>query len=130
MATADSRRGRSSLTGYLGRPAIVPYDGGVFIAVAPDILYAKDIDGDGVADVKKVMFTGFGTENVQGLLNGLLWGPDGWIYGVTSSNGGMIHNRSRPAAKAGLGSRPRLSFQAGRLRFRGDLGRRAVRPFL
>ncbi len=78
---------------------IVPYDGGVFIAAAPDILYAKDIDGDGVAEVKKVMFTGFGTENVQGLLNGLLWGPDGWIYGVTSSNGGMIHNRSRPESK-------------------------------
>jgi hypothetical protein len=46
------------------------------------------------------MFTGFGTENVQGLLNGLLWGPDGWIYGVTSSNGGEIRNQSRPAAAA------------------------------
>ncbi len=78
---------------------IVPYDGGVFIAVAPDILYAKDTTGDGVADVKKVMFTGFGTENVQGLLNGLLWGPDGWIYGVASSNGGEIRNLSRPDAK-------------------------------
>jgi len=78
---------------------IVPYDGGVFIAVAPDILYAKDTNGDGVADIKKVMFTGFGIDNVQGLLNGLLWGPDGWIYGVTSSNGGTIHNRSRPESK-------------------------------
>src|SRR4051794_12514971 len=74
---------------------IAPYEGGVFIAVAPDILYAKDTTGDGVADVKKVMFTGFGTENVQGLLNGLLWGPDGWVYGVTSSNGGEIRNMSR-----------------------------------
>src|SRR5262245_42462319 len=27
---------------------IVPFDGGVFIAVAPDILYAKDTNGDGV----------------------------------------------------------------------------------
>ena len=78
---------------------IVPYDDGVFIAVAPDILYAKDTDGDGVADVRKVLFTGFGTENVQGLFNGLLWGPDGWIYGVTSSNGGTIRNRSRPDDK-------------------------------
>ena len=87
-ATAGSTRGRSSSTASRGRPAIVPYDGGVFIAVAPDILYAKDTDGDGVADVKKVMFTGFGTDNVQGLLNGLLWGPDGWIYGVPGINGG------------------------------------------
>ena len=79
---------------------IVPYDGGVFIAVAPEIIYAKDTSGDGVADVKKVVFTGFGTENVQGLLNGLFWGSDGWIYGVASSNGGTIHNESRPDAEA------------------------------
>ena len=35
----------------------------------------------------------------RGSFNGLLWGPDGWIYGVASSNGGTIHNRSRPDAK-------------------------------
>ena len=99
MATADSRRGTIFLGGLSWPTGIVPYDGGVFIAVAPDILYAKDTNGDGVADVKKVMFTGFGTENVQGLLNGLLWGPDGWIYGVTSSNGGIIRNVNRPDAK-------------------------------
>jgi len=74
---------------------IIPYDGGVFIAVAPEILYAKDLDGDGVADIRKVMFRGFGTDNVQGLLNGLLWGPDGWIYGAASSNGGLIQNLTR-----------------------------------
>jgi putative membrane-bound dehydrogenase-like protein len=78
---------------------IAPYDDGVFIAAAPDILYAKDTSGDGVADIKKVLFRGFGTENVQGLLNGLLWGPDGWIYGVTSSNGGEIEILSRPGSK-------------------------------
>ena len=27
------------------------------------------------------------------------WGPDGWIYGVASSNGGTITNRSRPEAR-------------------------------
>jgi len=33
------------------------------------------------------------------MFNGLLWGPDGWIYGVTSSNGGEIRNLSRPGAQ-------------------------------
>jgi putative membrane-bound dehydrogenase-like protein len=92
---------------------IVPYDGGVFIVAAAEILYAKDTDSDGVADVKRVMFTGFGTENVQGLANGLLWGPDGWIYGVTSSNVGMIQNRTRPGAKP-------VSVRGRDFRFRAD----------
>ncbi|HEV3164639.1 MAG TPA: PVC-type heme-binding CxxCH protein, partial [Isosphaeraceae bacterium] len=78
---------------------VVPFEGGVFIAVAPDILYAKDTDGDGRADVRKVMFTGFGTQNVQGLVNGLLWGPDGWIYGSSGSNGGEIKNLAHPDRK-------------------------------
>jgi putative membrane-bound dehydrogenase-like protein len=79
--------------------SVVPYDGGVFIAVAPDILYAKDTNGDGKADIKKVMFTGFGDQNVQALLNGLLWGTDAWIYGASGGNGGDIKNLSRPDSK-------------------------------
>jgi hypothetical protein len=33
---------------------------------------------------------------VQALVNGLLWGPDGWIYGVSGGNGGEIRNLTRP----------------------------------
>ncbi len=101
------------LDGLSWPTGIVPYDGGVFIAAAPEILYAKDTSGDGVADVKKVVFTGFGTENVQGLLNGLLWGPDGWIYGVASSNGGTIRNVVHPHAKP-------VSVRGRDFRFRPD----------
>ena len=90
---------RSEFVGGLSWPTgVVPYDGGVFIAVAPEILYAKDTDGDGKADVRRVVFTGFGTQNVQGLLNGLLWGPDGWIYGAAGSNGGEVRNLTQPEA--------------------------------
>jgi putative membrane-bound dehydrogenase-like protein len=79
--------------------SVVPYDGGVFIAAAPDILFIKDTDGDGVADVRKVVFTGFGIGNVQALVNGLIWGLDGWIYGASGGNGGEIVNPNQPEMK-------------------------------
>ena len=70
--------------------AIACYDGGVFVGDAPDILYCKDTDGDGVADVQQVVFTGFGRKNVQGLINSFQWGLDHRIYGATSSSGGEV----------------------------------------
>ena len=33
----------------------------VFVTCAPDILYLKDNDGDGVADERQVVLTGFNT---------------------------------------------------------------------
>src|SRR5690606_23209471 len=49
--------------------AIICWDGGVYVGAAPDIYYFKDTDGDGRADVRRVVYTGFGRSNVQGLLN-------------------------------------------------------------
>ncbi len=97
----DGRFDRSTIfvDGLSWPTSVVPYDGGVYIAVAPEILYAKDRDGDGVAELKKVVFAGFGTGNVQALLNGLIWGPDGWIYGASGGNGGEIRNPGRPSLK-------------------------------
>jgi len=76
--------------------AITCYDGGIFVGAAPDILYLKDTDGDGRADVRRVVFTGFERGNVQGLLNSLTWGLDGRIHGATSLDGGRIATPSHP----------------------------------
>lgn len=92
-------RGTTFLDGLSWPTSVVPFDGGVFVAVPPNILYAKDTDGDGVADEQEVAFSGFGTQNVQALVNGLKWGPDGWIYGVSGGNGGTIRNHLRPGAE-------------------------------
>lgn len=68
------------------------YGGGVFVAASPDIIYFKDTRGDGKADVRKVVFTGFGADkerlNVQALLNCFNWGLDNRIHGATGPNGG------------------------------------------
>ncbi len=64
--------------------------GGVWVANAPDILFMQDTDGDGKADRKEVVVTGFGRFDTHELPNSLTWGPDGWLYGL---NG--VFNRSR-----------------------------------
>src|SRR5207237_7356801 len=42
--------------------AVFWYGGGVFVATTPDILFFKDTDGDGKADVRQVVFTGFASD--------------------------------------------------------------------
>ncbi len=70
---------------------LMVYDGGLFVADAPDLLYLKDVDGDGYADTREVVFTGFETQNVQGLINSFRWGLDNRIHFSGSRNGGAIH---------------------------------------
>jgi putative membrane-bound dehydrogenase-like protein len=55
--------------------------GGVWVANSPDILFYKDTDGDGKADTKEVVITGFGRYDTHELPNSLTWGPDGYLYG-------------------------------------------------
>src|SRR5262249_14998657 len=79
--------------------AIVCYDGGVFVGAAPDMHYLKDTDGDGRADVRQTVFTGFDRSNVQGLFNSFHWGLDNRIHGATSSSGGNVRRSDDPTAK-------------------------------
>src|SRR5689334_1714095 len=58
----------------------MPWGKGVLVACAPELLYFEDTDGDGKADVRKVLMTGFATGNPQLRLNALLYGIDNWIY--------------------------------------------------
>lgn len=75
---------------------VICYDGGVFVAAAPDIWYCKDTDGDGQADIQTQIYTGFGRQNVQGLMNSFCWGIDNRIYGQTSSSGASVVTPSAP----------------------------------
>jgi putative membrane-bound dehydrogenase-like protein len=65
---------------------------GVLVCTAPDILYAEDTDGDDRADVRRVLFSGFGTENYQARVNSLSYGLDGWVYGACGLFGGSIRS--------------------------------------
>ena len=54
----------------------------MWVANAPDILFLEDTDGDGKADRREVVVTGFGRDDTHELPNSLTWGPDGWLYGL------------------------------------------------
>jgi putative membrane-bound dehydrogenase-like protein len=69
---------------------VTPYGKGVLITCAPDIFYAEDTDGDGKADKKEVLFTGFREGNQQHRVNGLVWGLDNWFYGANGDSGGKV----------------------------------------
>ncbi|HZZ41731.1 MAG TPA: PVC-type heme-binding CxxCH protein [Tepidisphaeraceae bacterium] len=80
--------------------AITCVNGGVLIGACPDVIFAKDTNGDGVADETKILFTGFGNTqtklNVQGLFNNFIWGPDNRIHGCSGEDGGMVTQAEHP----------------------------------
>lgn len=76
--------------GLLWPTAVTCWQGGVFVTDAPDLWYFKDTDGDGHADVRDKVLTGFGVSNVQGLVNSLQWTLDNRIHGSSSTNGGDL----------------------------------------
>ncbi|MCA9047322.1 MAG: hypothetical protein KDA89_01250, partial [Planctomycetaceae bacterium] len=69
---------------------ICPWNGGIFVIAVPDLWYLKDTDGDGRADVRRRIYTGFGFRNEEGTANNLVWWLDGWIYGAGSNSGGDV----------------------------------------
>jgi putative membrane-bound dehydrogenase-like protein len=79
--------------------AIACWDGGIIVADAPDILWFKDTSGDDKPDEKKVLFTGFGISNVQGLINSFNWGLDNRYYCSTSSTGAEVTKPGDPSFK-------------------------------
>ena len=57
--------------------------GGVWVLAAPNLLFIPDRDGDDVPDGKpQVLLNGWDGGRVRhNIVNGLRWGPDGWLYG-------------------------------------------------
>ena len=77
--------------------SLVLSNGGVIVAQAPDMLFLKDTDGDDKADIKEVMFTGWGTRDTHAGPNNLRYGFDNQIWGAvgySAFNGTLNGNDS------------------------------------
>ena len=69
---------------------VMPWRDGVLISAAPDVLFARDTNGDGRADGVKVLLTGFGEGNQQHRVNGFSWGLDNMVHCANGDSGGQI----------------------------------------
>jgi putative membrane-bound dehydrogenase-like protein len=98
--------------GYVNGLAL--WRGGLFVTSAPDILYLKDKDGDGVADERTVVLTGFeNTKTAQIRVSHPTLGLDGQIYVTSGLNGGKVTSPLHP-------ERPAVTFTVKDGRFHPD----------
>lgn len=80
---------------------LLPWKGGVFVTCAPDIYYFKDTDGDGLADVKQVVLTGFSDSRTGQLrVSHPTLGPDGLVYVTSGLNSGEVRSPLHPELPA------------------------------
>jgi hypothetical protein len=98
-----------------------------YVANSTELLHLTDTDGDGKADTRRVVLSGFGTEDTHHIIHTFRWGPDCRLYfnqsiyihshvetplGVRRLNAGGIWRFRAGVAGAGC-LRPRLGEHLG-----------------
>ncbi|HYE97732.1 MAG TPA: hypothetical protein VEJ18_02425, partial [Planctomycetota bacterium] len=87
--------------------AVLPTRDGVLIGHGPDVLLLKDTDGDGRADAREVVLTGFGIQDSHLMPHRFVRGPGGWIYfaqgAFNSSDVRTKDGRTHPFAQCKVG---------------------------
>ncbi len=59
---------------------LLPYKDGLIATTRTQILFLKDTDGDGRADVNEPLIKGFNPHHSQLQVSAPRWGPDNWVY--------------------------------------------------
>lgn len=73
-------RGRVFLEGLVLPRAVLPCHGGALVIEPPHLVFWRDTEGDGRADEKRVLLSGFTGINPEHAPNGLVYGLDNWVY--------------------------------------------------
>ncbi|MEM8488112.1 MAG: PVC-type heme-binding CxxCH protein [Bacteroidota bacterium] len=80
---------------------LMRWKNGILVTSPPDVLYIEDADGDGVAETREVLLTGFARSNPQHNFNKPMYGLDNWIY---VANNGIIWTSAYKAQFGGRGT--------------------------
>ncbi len=90
---------------------VIRWKDGILVTDAPDIYYLEDTNGDGKADVRQVLMSGFGYGNPQLGINTPIYGLDNWIYAAHRQGSSTPYFIDRPgeekvAGRANIRFRP------------------------
>jgi putative heme-binding domain-containing protein len=66
--------------GLLIPTGIEPGDGGVYVANSTELVHLSASKAGAKADTRRIVLSGFGTEDTHHMLHALRWGPDGMLY--------------------------------------------------
>ena len=86
--------------------------GGVWLTAVPNLVFLPDRDGDDRPDgPPEVLLDGWDLKARHNVVNGLTWGPDGWLYGCN----GILSNSS--VGKPGTPDEQRMKMNCGVWRY-------------
>lgn len=97
--------------------SITPWKGGVLVSAPPEVIFLKDEDGDGRADIRRVVLRGFKLGVTDSNVNGLQFHFDNTIHGANGGNGGSIQWVSENGD-----SSPTLPLRGADFRFHPETG--------
>ena len=91
---------------------LVCYRGGVIVQDGQTTVYLKDTDGDGKADFRQSLITGWAMGDTHGGVSNFQYAPDNWIWGMQG------YNNSQPV----INGEPQQRFRQGFWRFKVRAG--------
>jgi len=105
---------------------VMRWKNGILVTDAPNVWYFEDSSGDGRADLRRAVLTGFAFTNPQHTVNNPVYGLDNWIYlAHEGSTAAVIFpekfgDRGSRIRFADSESGPALPVERRNLRFRPD----------
>lgn len=94
---------------------VIPWKNGVLVSAAPEIFFAADTNGDGKADERQTLYSGFGHFNPQHRMNGFAYGLDGRLYLAGGDPNRVIHSEILNKDVEILGNDFRIEPESGQI---------------